>query len=176
MLERIQTNYVDPVPLEPLVRRGLDNLEVALRDPSFLVANRAPRPLPSGSSWLRDALRRQRGRAWPSPTAPRPRARCSPPATWRARRSASAPAAVILEFTYGACDALDDYTSYLTPDKLDDLYAMIDGNFVGLGIELKLDPQGLRLVGVIRGGPGLGRRAEGRRPDHPGRRPAGAAG
>ena len=30
---------------------------------------------------------------------------------------------------------------------------MIDGNFVGLGIELKLDTEGLRLVGVIRGGP-----------------------
>ena len=49
---------------------------------------------------------------------------------------------MILEFVYGACDALDDYTSYLTPDKLDDLYAMIDGNFVGLGIELKLDGEG----------------------------------
>ena len=60
---------------------------------------------------------------------------------------------VLLEFTCGACDALDDFTSYLTPDKLEDLYAMIDGNFVGLGIELKLDKEGLRLVGVIRGGP-----------------------
>ena len=59
----------------------------------------------------------------------------------------------MLEFTCGACDALDDFTSYLTPDKLEDLYAMIDGNFVGLGIELKLDKEGLRLVGVIRGGP-----------------------
>ena len=49
---------------------------------------------------------------------------------------------MILEFVYGACDALDDYTSYLTPDKLDDLYAMIDGNFVGLGIELKLEGDG----------------------------------
>ena len=57
------------------------------------------------------------------------------------------------EFTCGACDALDDFTSYLTPDKLDDLYAMIDGNFVGLGVELKIDKAGLRLVGVIRGGP-----------------------
>ena len=60
---------------------------------------------------------------------------------------------VLLEFTSGACDALDDFTSYLTPDKLEDLYAMIDGNFVGLGIELKLDKAGLRLIGVIRGGP-----------------------
>ena len=59
----------------------------------------------------------------------------------------------MLEFTYGACDALDDFTSYLTPDKLEDLYAMIDGNFVGLGVELKLDKEGLLLVGVIRGGP-----------------------
>ena len=60
---------------------------------------------------------------------------------------------VLLEFTCGACDALDDFTSYLTPDKLEDLYAMIDGNFVGLGVELKIDKEGLRLVGVIRGGP-----------------------
>ena len=30
---------------------------------------------------------------------------------------------------------------------------MIDGNFVGLGIELKLDARALRLVGVIPGGP-----------------------
>jgi carboxyl-terminal processing protease len=30
---------------------------------------------------------------------------------------------------------------------------MIDGNFVGLGVELKIDKEGLRLVGVIRGGP-----------------------
>jgi len=60
---------------------------------------------------------------------------------------------VVLEFVFGACDVLDDYTAYLTPDKLDDMFAMIDGNFVGLGVELKIDEQGLRLVGVIRGGP-----------------------
>ena len=60
---------------------------------------------------------------------------------------------ILLEFTCGACDALDDFTSYLTPNKLEDLYAMIDGNFVGLGIELKHDKEGLRVVGVIRGGP-----------------------
>src|SRR5262249_30149410 len=60
---------------------------------------------------------------------------------------------ILMEFTCGACDALDDFTSYLTPDKLEDLYAMIDGNFVGLGVELKIDKDGLRLVGVIRGGP-----------------------
>jgi carboxyl-terminal processing protease len=47
LLDRIETHYVDPVSLEPLVRRGLDNMEVALRDPAFLDTN-APGRLPSG--------------------------------------------------------------------------------------------------------------------------------
>jgi carboxyl-terminal processing protease len=151
LIERIEYHYVDPVPLEPLVRKGLDNLEVALRDPTFLKTN-ATSATPERVSWLRDALRKLRG----SLTVPdRETAQGHVLAACDlARKSIGmGDAPVILEFTYGACDALDDYTSYLTPDKLDDLYAMIDGNFVGLGIELKLDPMGLRLVGVIRGGP-----------------------
>ena len=47
----------------------------------------------------------------------------------------------------------DDYSSYLTPDRLEDLFATIDGSFVGLGVELKHDELGLRVVGVISGGP-----------------------
>jgi len=151
LLERIETHYVDPVPLEPLVRRGLDNLEVALRDSNFLKANLGD-VSPEQVTQLRDALRRQRARvAAPDRASAKGQvlAACD-----LARDSIGlGDAAVILEFTYGACDALDDYTSYLTPDKLDDLYAMIDGNFVGLGVELKQDTEGLRIVGVIRGGP-----------------------
>ena len=152
MLERIQTNYVDPVPLEPLVRHGLDNLEVALRDPVFLKANaptadaRARRP---GSA---TSLRQYRATlAVPDRAAAIRMALTCSELGRQAIGMGATP--VLLEFTCGACDALDDFTSYLTPDKLEDLYAMIDGNFVGLGIELKLDKEGLRLVGVIRGGP-----------------------
>jgi carboxyl-terminal processing protease len=151
LLERIESHYVDPVPMEPLVRRGFDNLEVALRDSEFLRTN-------AGASdaervkWLRDALRVRRSRiATPDRTAAQSEVLAVCELASRALHMS--PSSVILEFTYGACDSLDDYTSYLTPDKLDDLYAMIDGNFVGLGIELKLDTEGHRLVGVIRGGP-----------------------
>ncbi|MHC5538444.1 S41 family peptidase [Singulisphaera rosea] len=151
LLERIESHYVDPVPFEPLLRRGLDNLEVALRDPEFLRLN-ALAASPEEVSKLRNMLRARRdGLKVPDRAA----------AQWlvlavcgqAAQTLRMGPAPVILEFTYGACDVLDDYTSYLTPDKLEDLYAMIDGNFVGLGIELKLDTEGLRLVGVIRRGP-----------------------
>jgi carboxyl-terminal processing protease len=151
VLERIETHYVDPVEIEPLVRRGLDNLEVALRDPNFLRANGAVED-PGRVNWLRDALRRTRaGVVAPDRGSAQAHAVA---ACDLARQALGLPdAAVVLEFAYGACDALDDYTSYLTPDKLDDLYAMIDGNFVGLGVELKQDSDGLRIVGVIRGGP-----------------------
>ena len=152
VVDRIQTNYVDPVPLEPLVRHGLDNLEVALRDPVFVKTN-APDATPERVAWLRETLRQYRA----EPERSRPG---RPPFAWRSRAAKLARQAigmestpVLLEFTCGACDALDDFTSYLTPDKLEDLYAMIDGNFVGLGVELKLDKEGLLMVGVIRGGP-----------------------
>jgi carboxyl-terminal processing protease len=151
LLERIETHYVEPVELEPLLRKGLDNLEVALRDPVFLTAN-APKAAPERVLWLRDALRAQRERVG-AKDRQQARAWVVSACDLGARGVGLPPAAVVLEFVFGACDALDDYSSYLTPDKLDDLYAMIDGNFVGLGIELKLDDDGLRLVGVIQGGP-----------------------
>jgi carboxyl-terminal processing protease len=151
VLERIQSNYVDPVPLEPLVRHGLDDLEVALRDPVFVKTN-APAATPEGVSWLREALRQHRAAlVVPDRLSAVRMALVSSELARQAIGLASTP--VLLEFTCGACDALDDFTSYLTPDKLEDLYAMIDGNFVGLGVELKNDKEGLRLIGVIRGGP-----------------------
>ena len=151
VLERIQSNYVDPVPLEPLVRHGLDDLEVALRDPVFVKTN-APAATPEGVKWLRDALRQYRAQlVIPDRSTAVRMALTSGELARQAIGMSSTP--VLLEFTCGACDALDDFTSYLTPDKLEDLYAMIDGNFVGLGVELKNDNEGLRLIGVIRGGP-----------------------
>jgi carboxyl-terminal processing protease len=151
VLERIQTSYVDPVPLEPLVRHGLDNLEVALRDPVFVKAN-APAATPERVTSLRDVLKRYRASlSIPDRSSAVRMALSSCEAAQQAIGLTSTP--VLMEFTCGACDALDDFTSYLTPDKLEDLYAMIDGNFVGLGVELKIDKEGLRLVGVIRGGP-----------------------
>jgi carboxyl-terminal processing protease len=151
VIDRIQTSYVDPVPLEPLIRHGLDNLEVALRDPIFVRTN-APQASPERVTSLREVLKGYRASlSIPDRSAAIRMVNASCEAAQQAIGLASTP--VLMEFTCGACDALDDFTSYLTPDKLEDLYAMIDGNFVGLGVELKIDKEGLRLVGVIRGGP-----------------------
>lgn len=151
VLERIQSFYVDSVGLEPLLRHGLDNLEVALRDPTFLKLN-ATTTEPARIAWVREQYKGLRSRL---AVADRESAvALALQAADLGRHGLGIEATpILLEFTYGACDALDDFTSYLTPDKLEDLYAMIDGNFVGLGVELKGTPEGLKLVGVIRGGP-----------------------
>ncbi|MDB5352968.1 MAG: C-terminal processing peptidase [Planctomycetota bacterium] len=151
LLERIESHYVEAVALEPLLRHGLDNLEVALRDPAFLQAN-APTADADRLKRLRDTFRSHRERI---PARGRDDARRF--VIWACTEARSAlgigSAAIVLEFAFGACDALDDYSNYLTPDKLDDLFGLIDGNFVGLGVELKVDDQGLRLVNVLPGGP-----------------------
>ncbi len=86
MVERIETHYVDPVALEPLIRRGLDNLEVALRDPNFAFLKlNAPAAPPDRLAWLRDQLRVRREHLV-VPTATRPATRSSRSATSPARR------------------------------------------------------------------------------------------
>jgi carboxyl-terminal processing protease len=154
MIEKIESHYVDSVPLEPLIRRGFDNLEVALRDAnfSFLEIN-APDRTPERVAWLRERLQARRSQLV-VPDRETARDQVSYACDLASQALGMGPAPVILEFVFGCCDALpDDYTAYLTPDKLEDMFATIDGTFVGLGVELKTDEQGLKLVGVIRRGP-----------------------
>jgi len=57
--------------------------------------------------------------------------------------------AVILEYVAGASGGLDNYSCYLTGNQLKDVYSQIDGNFVGIGIELKAENNTLLIVSVI---------------------------
>ena len=45
-------------------------------------------------------------------------------------------AAAVMEYVCGAANSLDDYSAFLSSGELKDTYAQIQGNFVGLGIEL----------------------------------------
>src|SRR5205807_583685 len=60
---------------------------------------------------------------------------------------------VVLEYTSGAAGGLDEYSTFLTADQLNDLYSQIEGNFVGLGVELKAADNALLIVNVIHGSP-----------------------
>ena len=53
----------------------------------------------------------------------------------------------------GAAGGLDEYSMFLTADQLNDLYSQIEGNFVGLGVELKAADGALLIVNVIHNSP-----------------------
>lgn len=59
-------------------------------------------------------------------------------------------APIIMEYLFGGCNALDNYSNVLTPDRLEDLYGNIEGEFVGLGIEMKAETgKGMHLMNVL---------------------------
>ncbi len=63
------------------------------------------------------------------------------------------PQAVVFEYTAGAAGSLDDYSSFLTGGQMDEVFTQIEGNFVGLGVELKTEDSALLIVNVIETGP-----------------------
>jgi carboxyl-terminal processing protease len=67
-----------------------------------------------------------------------------------------APTAVVVEFAFGACNALDEYTFGLTPRQLNSLQATIKGKSVDLGIRLALSTdQKLEVARVYSDNPAL---------------------
>src|SRR5262249_2091661 len=103
VVERIDLNYVDPVPLEPLVRRGYDNMEIALRDPAFLKSNQTV----AGAdrvAWLRQTLSARRA-SLVVPTRQAAHDHLVAVCNLAQQALGLKAAPVALEFAYGACDA-----------------------------------------------------------------------
>lgn len=61
--------------------------------------------------------------------------------------------AVVYEFVCSALTSLDWYSAFLTPDHYGEVISQIDGNFVGLGVELNPLSDRLEIVNVIANGP-----------------------
>ena len=79
-------------------------------------------------------------------------------AVWNAAQMAQLhltmkPAATMMEFTAAMLGGLDEYSSFLSSGQLNDLYSQIEGNFVGLGVELKAADGALLIVNVIHNSP-----------------------
>ena len=59
----------------------------------------------------------------------------------------------IYEFTNGAIASLDPYSTFMSGSQYGEAMSQIEGNFVGLGVELRTHDDHLEIVNVIRGGP-----------------------
>jgi carboxyl-terminal processing protease len=61
--------------------------------------------------------------------------------------------AVVYEYIAGSVGLLDPYSTLLTPGEYREVMSQIDGNLIGLGVELWAEGSELRIVDVFRGGP-----------------------
>ena len=148
VLDKVRHYYVDTVSATNFIAHGTESLYFGLNNEKFLQRN-----LPYGDrdkiAQVRTILRE---RYWNKPAVGVDGARrivvelCD----LTQRELNLPPSAVVMEFVFGGCNSLDDYSSYLTPGKLGDLYNNIDGEFVGIGIEMKAESgKGLLLVNVL---------------------------
>ena len=150
---RIRANFVEPLSYLSIVAHGTESLYIALANPEFLNENLTG-VLSSGQrkEGVRELRRVLREKYWNKPVHNSQHARQVVLEVSRhAERTLKLPAsAVAMEYVFGGCNALDDYSGFLTADRLSDLYSNIDGEFVGLGVEMKEESgNGMLLVNVL---------------------------
>jgi carboxyl-terminal processing protease len=153
---RIRNSFVDPLSQLSIVAHGTESLYIALSNPSFVEANLPPVFTDSEKQTrkknIQDFRRLLREQYWNKQVYNSQHARSVIVEIARhANQSLKvAPAAVVMEYVFGGCNALDDYSGFLTADRLSDLYSNIDGEFVGLGVEMKEEKDlGMLLVNVL---------------------------
>ncbi len=151
VLTRIGSHHVENPDYARLLSRGLRAIDVALEEPAFAAAH-AAQVTPERRSVYREHVAQIAGSRGVSTQED-----AETMAAWVARAAHSIlgipPAVTLIEMSAAAVGGLDEYSAFLTTGQLDDLYSQIEGNFVGLGVELKSAPDGLLVVHVIPASP-----------------------
>jgi len=151
VLLKIQSYYVDIPDWDRLTRCGLMDLQIALHNEQFREAH-----LPNLSdARLNEVL------AGLAKTLDQTTVRQRTDSVMVANHTAEylqehlglPVSATIYEFVSGAMAALDPYSSYMSESQYGETMSQIEGNFVGLGVELKTHKDRLEIVNVISGGP-----------------------
>ena len=151
VLLKVHTHYVHDPRWKQMVRYGTMNMEVALSEPLF-VARHANSLSPEKKNQLVASLRQ-----WTDTAVLDDRTQARElvqriGATIQQHFGIPA-STVILEYVAGATASLDEYSGFLTGNQMTEVFSQIEGNFVGLGVELKTEDAGLLIVNVIPSGP-----------------------
>jgi carboxyl-terminal processing protease len=148
VLENVQNHFVDPINTTSIVAHGTESLWLALSNERF-IENNLFGVADDRLKRFRDDLRT---RYWNKPVYYKDGARqtiseiCA-----LAQETIGLDAGpVVMEYVFGACNCLDDYSNVLSPGRRGDLYSNIRGQFVGIGIVLEAEPgKGMKLVQVL---------------------------
>ncbi|NBW97254.1 MAG: S41 family peptidase [Planctomycetia bacterium] len=151
VLARIASHHVEQPNFARIVSRGMLAMDVAIDDPVFASLQRVPNDAAAREEYRHRIAQLAAGRSVGS------QAEAETFAAWVANVAHATlgvpPAVTLMEMAAAAMGGLDEYSAFLTTGQLDDLYAQIEGNFVGLGVELKSAADGLLVVHVIPGSP-----------------------
>ncbi|MDA1052976.1 MAG: S41 family peptidase [Planctomycetota bacterium] len=151
VLLKIQAHHVQRPDWNQLLGHGLTAVEVAFAEPSFRRQHNFN--VSAGSSQPLFSEIRQHLDSQPAFSRHDASQRVDEISELFEQRFQLPAAVTVAEFACAAAASLDDYSAFLTGNQLDDVLSQIEGNFVGLGIELKAEDQALRIVSVIPGGP-----------------------
>lgn len=152
VLQQLQSQYVELRSATSFIAHGTESLYFALENKKFVAKNLRGVD-PKKIKALQKILRRD---YWNLSIANRAAGNQTISRITNLMQSSVGlrSSSVVMEYIFGGCNALDDYSSVLTPNRLDDLYGNIDGEFVGLGIELKAKAgQGMLLLNVLPNSP-----------------------
>jgi carboxyl-terminal processing protease len=150
-LANLETHYVDPVEWSRVMLHGTAALEIALTETSFLQRNLPTADRNRVEQFRLTVHRKISDR--PNQSRLDLRSNSAFVADLAASEIGLSRTATVLEFLGGAIATLDPYTRLLSGDQLDEMFSNIEGNFVGLGVELKAEKDSLRILSVIPGGP-----------------------
>lgn len=148
ILSRVQYEYVENISATRFVAHGTESLYMALKNEKFLGRNVKP-----GND---EAVERVRNVLikdyWNRRLETRMDARSAITTVCELcnRELGMTGTAVVMEYIFGGCNALDEYSNFLTPDRYNDLFGSIQGELVGIGIEMKgVKGRGMHLVNVL---------------------------
>ena len=148
ILSRVQYEYVEQVSVTRFVAHGTESLYMALKNEKFLERN-----VRTSNSTAVERVRQTLIRDyWNRKVESRVEARSviTSVSELCSREIGLTGTAVVMEFIFGGCNALDEYSIFLTPDRYNDLFGSIQGELVGIGIEMKAEKgRGMHLVNVL---------------------------
>ncbi|MEL7338122.1 MAG: S41 family peptidase, partial [Planctomycetota bacterium] len=151
VLANLETHYVEAIDWSRILLHGTAALEIALSEDKFVTTARPSR----GQSQLHQFQQTIHQRIANRPAGSRfdLRGTVAYVANLAYQEIGLPHSVTVLEFVSGAVSTLDPYTRLLSGDQLDDMFSNIEGNFVGLGVELETADDALNILSVIPGGP-----------------------
>lgn len=135
MITNIQSYFIEPLNVSTIVAHGTESLWLALGNEKFVKEN-----LFGASPESIEKLRRTiHERYWNKPLKHRFDAQqlVTEVCELCHQEVGLESGPVVLEYAFGACNCLDDYSTLLTPSRGQDLSGNIKGEFVGIGIVME---------------------------------------